>query len=351
MAGWVREPEVPVKTTLALPACALLPAVRVKLCGVPGVSEADAGLAVTPAGNPLSATLTVPVKPFTAVADSCTGCPAPPTVRLRDWGLRASEKSACAGGGAVTVMASEAVCVSVPEVPVKVAVADPGAVPAAADTLRTVVAAAEPGPGVSVSVDGFTVTPAGKPVMATCTLEENPLIGVAVTETVDATPFATRAKDAGLMLSEKSGGGAEAAWTESEPCALAVWPLTVVVKLIVAAVVAAEEAAVSVTVNATPGVSDSVAGEIVTPVGSPETATVAAPVPAGAVSSREACCAVAPAVKWTLDGEKVRASCGAISPVMVLLPLPPQEERPPANRPLKKTQNAPVKKRLKRQFE
>lgn len=36
---------------------------------------------------------------------------------------------------------------------------------------------------------------------------------------------------------------------------------------------------------------------------------------------------------------------------MELLPPPPQEERPPANRPLKKTQNAPVKKRLKRQFE
>ena len=110
------------------------------------------------------------------------------------------------------------------------------------------------------------------------------------------------------MLSEKSGGGVEAACTESEPCALAVWPLTVVVKVIVAVVVAAEEAAVTITVRATPGVSDSVAGEIVTPVGSPDTATVAAPVPAGAASSREACCAAAPAVKWMLEGEKVRAS-------------------------------------------
>ncbi len=195
------------------------------------------------------------------------------------------------------MMASEAVCVSVPEVPVNVAVADPGAVPAAADTLRTVVAAADPGPGVSVSGEGFTVTPAGKPVMATCTLEENPLAGVAVTETLEARPSATRAKDTGLMLSEKSGGGAEAACTEREPCALAVWPLTVVVKLTVAVVVAAEEAAVSIIVRATPGVSDSVAGEIVTPVGSPDTATEAAPVPAGAVSSREACCAAAPAVR------------------------------------------------------
>ena len=47
-------------------------------------------------------------------------------------------------------------------------------------------------------------------------------------------------------------------------------------------------------------------GRCVTPVGSPDTATVAAPVPAGAVSSREACCPAAPAVKWMLEGERVR---------------------------------------------
>lgn len=305
LAVCVSEPEVPLKTTLALPACALLAAVSVKLCGVPGVSEADAGLAVTPAGNPLTATLAVPVKPFTAVAVTWTGCPVPPMVRPRDWGLRASEKSACAGGGAVTVMASETVCVSVPEVPVKVAVADPAAVPAGAYTLRTVIAGADPGPGVSVTDDGCTFTPVGKPEKATCTLEEKPLTGVAVRETVDAKPLATKANEAGLMLSEKSAGGA---CTESEACALAVWPLTVVLKVIVAVVVAAEEAAVSITGRATPGVSDSAAGESVTPVGSPDPATVAAPVPAGAVSSREACCPAAPAVKWMLEGERVRAS-------------------------------------------
>jgi hypothetical protein len=60
VAVWLSEPEVPVKTTLALPGWALLAAVRVTLCGVPGVSESEAGLAVTPAGNPLSATLALP---------------------------------------------------------------------------------------------------------------------------------------------------------------------------------------------------------------------------------------------------------------------------------------------------
>ncbi len=86
------------------------------------MSETEAGLAVTPAGSPLNATLALPVKPFSAVDVSWTGCPAPPMVRLSDWGLTASEKSGCGGGGgAVTVMASEAVCVIVPDEPVNTA--------------------------------------------------------------------------------------------------------------------------------------------------------------------------------------------------------------------------------------
>ena len=83
VAVCVREPEVPVNTTLAFPACALLPAVRVMLWGVPGASDTEAGFAVTPAGNPLNATAVVPVKPLSAVAVSCTACPVPPMVRLR----------------------------------------------------------------------------------------------------------------------------------------------------------------------------------------------------------------------------------------------------------------------------
>jgi len=94
------------------------------------VSESDAGLAVTPAGKPLKATLTVPVKPLSAVAASWTGCPAPLTVTLRDVGVTASEKSGDGGGaGATTVMTTVAVCVRLSDVPVNVAVDDPAAVP------------------------------------------------------------------------------------------------------------------------------------------------------------------------------------------------------------------------------
>ena len=182
-------------------------------------------------------------------------------------------------------MASEAVCVSPPDVPVNVAVDDPAAVPVAAANVS--VAAV---PGVSVREDGCAVTPAGKPVIAIGTLEENPFCAVASTETVAAVPFAVNVTVAGMRLSEKPGGSPEAACTESEPWVLAVWPLTVVVNVTVAVVVVAEEAAVSVSGRLTPGVSDSVAGETVTPVGSPDTATVAAPAPAGAARSREACC-------------------------------------------------------------
>ena len=114
-------------------------------------------------------------------------------------------------------------------------------------------------PGVSVRDDGCAVTPAGSPAIATCTLEENPFCAVASTETVAAVPFAVKLIDAGMTLSEKSAGGA--AWTESEACVLALWPLTVAVNVTVAVVAAAEEAAVIVSGNATPGVTDSVAGE------------------------------------------------------------------------------------------
>ena len=147
---------------MPLPACALLPAVSVTLCGVPGVNETEAGLVTTPAGKPLKATAMVPVKPLSAVAVSWTACPVPPMVRLRDWGLTASEKSACGGGGAVTVIGREVECVSVPDVPVSVAVEDPAAVPVGA--VRVSVEAV---PGVSVSDDGWAVTPAGSPVIAT----------------------------------------------------------------------------------------------------------------------------------------------------------------------------------------
>lgn len=212
---------------------------------------------------------------------------------------------------------------------------DSAAVPAAAVRLR--VAAV---PGVSVSDDGCAVTPDGSPEIATDTLAEKPLTAVANTETVDAVPFDGKLTEAGLTLSEKS---AAAACTEREPWVLAAWPPMVVLKESAAVDVAAEAPAVSVTGKAVPGVSESVAGEIETPVGNPDTVAVTAPVLPGAVSSREACCPLPPAVSLMLEGERVKVAAPPLP--LPLLPLPPQDARPTASKPVARIETAPVKSR------
>lgn len=216
--------------------------------------------------------------------------------------------------------------------------ADPAAVPAAAVRLR--VAAV---PGVRVSEDGCAVTPGGSPEIATDTLPEKPLTAVANTETVDAVPFDGKLTEAGVTLSEKSPA---AACTEREPWVLTAWPPMVVLKETIAVVVAAEAAAVSVNGKAVPGVRERVDGEIATPVGNPDTVTVAALVPADADSRREACCPLAPAVSWKLEGESVSIGALPLLPLLfALLVLPPQDARPIASRPVARTEAVPVKSR------
>jgi hypothetical protein len=151
----------------------------------------------------------------------------------------------------------------------------------------------------------LAVTPAGKPAIATCTLPENPFCAVASRDTVAGVPSAVKVTVAGVALSEKSGAGGVAALTVTEAWVLATCPFTVVVNVTIAVVAVADEAAVNVSGSAVPGVADKVEGEIATPVGSPDTVIVAAPAPAGAASSREAGCPVAPAVRLTVEGVSV----------------------------------------------
>jgi hypothetical protein len=198
------------------------------------------------------------------------------------------------------VIPNEVVCVRVPDVPVSVTVDDPAAVPAGAVSVS--VAAV---PGVSVREDGCAVTPAGRPAIATCTLEENPFWGAASTETVPAVPSDVKVNVAGVTPSEKSAGGGGAAWTESEACVLTLWPLELAVNVAIAVAATAEDAAVNINGEAAPGVTESVAGESVTPLGRPDTAIVVAPVPAGAVNSREAVFPVPPAVRLMMEGVRV----------------------------------------------
>jgi hypothetical protein len=106
--------------------------------------------------------------------------------------------------------------------------------------------------------------------------------------------------------------------------------------------VAAEEAAVSVNGSAIPGVADNADGEIVTPVGRPDTAIVVAAVPAGAVSSKEACCPGEPAVNLMLAGLTVSVE---VLPALLLLP---QEATPAKTRLLAAREKMPLKNRCNR---
>src|SRR3984957_11607430 len=78
---------------MLLPATALGLALRLTLCGVPGVSVSVAGCTVTPAG-PVIATETGPVKPFVEAALTLSCCPAPPAISVRLEGVADREKSA-----------------------------------------------------------------------------------------------------------------------------------------------------------------------------------------------------------------------------------------------------------------
>lgn len=79
-AVWVREPAEPAKEIVAVDEPALEAAVRVRVCAVPGVSVRVEGLAVTPAGRPVSATETADEKPFAGVAFTETVCLAPAAI-------------------------------------------------------------------------------------------------------------------------------------------------------------------------------------------------------------------------------------------------------------------------------
>ncbi len=91
-ALWLSDPEVALKVTVAVVAVAMEAAVRVTVCGVPGVTDRDPGAAVTADGRPEMLMATVELKEPEAVTetDSVTGA-AGKTVRLP--GVTETEKS------------------------------------------------------------------------------------------------------------------------------------------------------------------------------------------------------------------------------------------------------------------
>ncbi len=108
------------KRSVEGPAAAVLVAARLTFCGWPGVSVRVDGVAVTPAGRPVSATDTGLENPLIAVAETVTVEPVAPLM-VTDCvvGVTAREKS---GWATATDRARVAVCDSVPDVPVNVTV-------------------------------------------------------------------------------------------------------------------------------------------------------------------------------------------------------------------------------------
>lgn len=82
------------------PAAAFDAAVKVMVWAVPGVRASVEGLAVTPVGKPVNDTLTVPVKPLSAVAIIASCWPDAPAVSVSVEGEAVRLKS----GGVVTLL-------------------------------------------------------------------------------------------------------------------------------------------------------------------------------------------------------------------------------------------------------
>jgi hypothetical protein len=156
---------------------------------------------VTPAGNPVIVTATGDAKPFTPLAITETGVPAPPGTSVSEDGVSVSEKSAGATA-AVVVSAMVAVCDSAPEVPVIVTVLF--AVVTLAPAVKLMVCAT---PAERVRLAGLAVTPLGSPLIARVTWLAKPFVAITVTDTLRpaAPPLSDSA--AGDAVSVKSAAG------------------------------------------------------------------------------------------------------------------------------------------------
>jgi hypothetical protein len=191
------EPEVPVNVMLLELAATVEAAVKVMVCGVPGVTVGEEGVAVTPVGRPVMATATPDVKPLIAVTESVVETPVAPPVMLSVVGLRAREKSC---GAAATLSVKVVVCERVPLVALKVSVVEEAGAVAAAESVM-----AWGIPGETVKEEGAAVTPVGRPARTTAADPVKPGSAMAVTMTCwDAAP-AVRERVDGVAEIEKSG--------------------------------------------------------------------------------------------------------------------------------------------------
>jgi hypothetical protein len=252
----VRVPDVPVIVTVAAPVTAV--AVAVNVTTLDPVVGFVAKLAVTPVGNPVAASVTLPVNPFAPVTFTVSVAVLPCTTETLG-AVGATVKLA----GEFTVNAIVVEAVKLPDVPVIVTVAGPVvAVPVAVNvtTLDPVVG----------FVANAAVTPLGSPVAASVTLPVNPFAPVTFTVSVELLPWTTETV-AAVGASVKLGGKFTVSVTVVDAVRLPEVPVIVTVAGPVVAV------PLAVSVSVLPPVVGFVPNVAVTPLGSPVAASVTLP--------------------------------------------------------------------------
>ena len=306
---------VPAKVTVAFPTAAFAEALRVTLCAVPGVRLSVDGLAVTPAGNPLNLTFTVPLKPVLEAAFTETVLPAPPCVTVKLAGDKVRAKPRSAGAACVTESAKVAVCVTDVAAPVTVTFASPVVAPLAA--VRVTLCAV---PGVRLNVDGLAVTPLGRPLRFTFTEPLKPFTGTAFTKIVLPVPPCCTAILAGARDKVKSGAAVVGVTVRPTVAECVTMPELAVMVTVALAADAPPDAESTTVCGLPPGVRVSADGDAVTPAGSPPIATLTGPLkPLMLVADRVKFC-VAPTPTATLLDPRLRLKSGRRVSAMCVAP-------------------------------
>ena len=187
-------PLVPVTVTVADPEVAVAEAVKVRVL-VP-VVDAGLKLAVTPAGKPLAASETLPLKPLAGLTVMVL-LPVPPCATERVAGFAFKEKS---GFVPVTVRAMVALWVSEPLVPTIEMLVVPEGVLVCALKLMTMLP-------LPFTEDGLKLacTPAGRPLAEIETVPVKPKREATVTVAVGFDPGVIVTAAGGAAVMEKSG--------------------------------------------------------------------------------------------------------------------------------------------------
>jgi hypothetical protein len=258
----VSEPDIPVMVTVTglVVTVAVLEAVSV-ITWVP-LTVPAAKDAVTPVGNPVADSVTLPLNPLAGpivmVSVALLPCT---TVTLLAVGV--SEKL----GAGVIERLTEVLAVSVPEVPLIVTVT--ALVVTTAVPLAVSVSTCVP---LTVPAANDAVTPVGNPVAARVTVPLNPLAPVTVIVLVPVLPWTTD-RLVGKAESEKLGPAVTETLTEVDAVSVLEVPLIVTVTGLVVTV------ALPLAVSVRTCVPETVpaANDAVTPLGSPVAARVTVP--------------------------------------------------------------------------